>query len=113
MNAITRVLAASTLSLLLIPASYAAGTANAIEDCPLPDYLSTWVRSDMQGSVTIAYTTDASGKIIDPTLLQSSGYRSLDEASLKAIALCKVAAVASDHPQPVTGKVRYVWQINQ
>ncbi len=53
------------------------------------------------------------GRIVDPTLLESSGYRRLDEASLKAVKLCKVAAaVASTHPQPITGKVRYVWQIN-
>ncbi len=107
MNTFTRVLAASTLSLLLSPASHAADMARLSKDCPAPHYLSSWVRGDVQGSVLIAYTADASGKIVEPKLLQSSGSRHLDQASLNAVKSCKAA-----NPAAGTGKVRYDWQIN-
>jgi periplasmic protein TonB len=107
MNTFTRVLAASTFSLLLSPASHAADVARLAKDCPAPNYLSAWVRGDVQGSVVIAYTADASGKITDPKVLQSSGYRHLDQASLNAVKSCKAA-----NPAAGAGKVRYDWQIN-
>jgi TonB family protein len=107
MTTFTRVLAASTLSLLLSTASHAADVARLAKDCPAPNYLSSWVRGDVQGSVIIGYTADATGKILDPKVLQSSGYRHLDQASLNAVKSCKTA-----NPAVGSGKVRYDWQIN-
>ncbi len=112
MKPFTRVLAASALSLLLSPASHAADAARLSKDCPVPNYLSSWVRSDVQGSVVIGFTADANGKIVDPKVLQSSGYRHLDQASLNAVKACKVANPAALQGQVGMSKVRYDWQIN-
>lgn len=111
MLTLTRVLAVSTLSLLLSTAAHAADAARLSKDCPAPNYHNSWVRADLQGSVLIAYTADASGKIVEPKVLQSSGYRHLDEATLKAVKNCRAVNPAAAQGQFVSGRVRYDWQI--
>jgi TonB family protein len=112
MHTLTRVLAVSTLSLLLSTAAQAADVARLSKDCPAPNYLNAWVRADVQGSVVISYMADASGTILEPKVLQSSGYRHLDEATLKAVKNCKAVNPAAAQGQAVAGRVRYDWQIN-
>ncbi len=110
MNA-PRMLAVFALSLLLSPAARAAETTRLAADCPVPDYVNAWVRGDIQGSVTIAYSTDSSGRIVQSSLLTSSGYKQLDEATLKAVKQCKAVHPGTELGQGVSGKVRYDWRI--
>lgn len=112
MLTLTRVLAASTLSLLLSTAAHAADVAHLSKDCPVPNYRNAWIRADLQGSVVITFSADASGKIVEPKVQQSSGYRHLDAATLKAVKNCKAVNPASSQGQLVAGSVRYDWLID-
>lgn len=105
---------ASILSLTAL----AALTANAAEPssnlkslkCSIPDYPSAWYGEDLQGTVRLAVLVGADGSVKDAKVVESSGHRALDKASLRAGATCKAEAALKDG-DGVSGwtTVQYKW----
>jgi protein TonB len=117
MNASTRNIAA--LSSLLLAA--VAGEAMAADraprmdnsSCATPEYRSKWKEDDQQGAVTLAVLVGADGKVRESKVTESSGYKSLDKASMQALGKCKYQpGLKEGAAVPAWTKIRYTWIIN-
>ncbi|UGQ48871.1 energy transducer TonB [Massilia endophytica] len=81
--------------------------------CEVPEYLMSWLDDDQQGDVTMKLLVGADGSVTDAELIESSGYRALDKASLRAGSKCKFKPAAKDGQiTPGWIKVQYSWVIN-
>lgn len=71
-----------------------------------PTYPSMSRKLKEQGTVQIRVRTDASGKVLEIRLEQSSGYARLDEAALRAVRNWQFTAVAGEAILPVEFTLR-------
>ncbi len=78
--------------------------------CSRPVYPEEDARNGNTGTVTMQFLLSADGRVIESKIQKSSGFRSLDEAALTALAKCRF------RPPMVDGKavqawtaVQYVW----
>lgn len=111
---------ASTL-LLTASAAHAVNADNAAEPsthpksaaCVIPYYPTTWQEEGIHGSVRLAVRVDADGVVKEAKVVESSGYRALDRASLRAGYNCKfeTASKNGDSASEWT-TVRYKWVVD-
>jgi len=109
----------STL-LLSASAAHAVNTDNSTEpsthqksgDCVVPNYPTTWQEDGIQGNVRLAVKVGADGEVHEAKVVESSGYRALDKASLRAGYSCKFGAGSknSDSASEWT-TVQYKWVV--
>lgn len=102
---------ASTLSLTAFAANAAEPTARPkLVNCSVPNYPMAWIDEDLQGTVRLAVLVGADGSVKDAKVVESSGRRVLDKASLRASSTCKFGATskASDSASGWT-TVQYKW----
>ena len=81
---------ASTLSL----SAYAASAVETPErlktvNCIAPNYPAAWMDDEVQGTVRLAVLVRADGSVKEAKVVESSGRRMLDKASLHATSSCK------------------------
>jgi protein TonB len=118
MIAKSRVVAVASALLLTASAANAANADNSTEpsthhksaDCVVPNYPTAWLEDGMQGNVRLAVRVGADGEVHEAKVVQSSGYRSLDRASLRAGYSCKFGTGSknSDSASEWT-TVQYKW----
>jgi TonB family protein len=97
--------------------SFTASAAHAIEpvarlkpaSCGMPAYTTGWRDEDLQGTVRLAVLVDADGSVKQAKVVESSGHRALDKASLRASYSCKFGVVAKDAGAPGWSTVQYKW----
>lgn len=93
----------------------AAGAQSRFDEagCAAPEYAAAWRNEEQEGDVSVKLLVGADGGVKDAKLVESSGYATLDKASLRAGAKCKFKPEVKDG-QAVQGwiKVRYTWVIN-
>jgi TonB family protein len=102
---------ASLLSLTALSA-HAAEPAARLKTgtCSTPSYTADLKDEDMQGTVRLAVLVDADGSVKQAKVLESSGHRALDRASLRASYSCKFGAAAKDSDgAPSWSTVQYKW----
>ena len=82
--------------------------------CASPDYPQASRRNDETGSTTIRYAVSPAGKVIDMTVIKSSGFRYLDKASINALGKCQFtpASVAGKPVQAIM-LAHYHWDLEQ
>jgi protein TonB len=111
---------ASTL-LLTASAANAANADNATErsshqksaECVVPYYPATWQQEGMEGNVRLAVRVDAAGAVKEAKVVESSGYRALDRASLRAGYSCKFGTVSKNTDSASAWTtVQYKWVVN-
>jgi protein TonB len=111
---------ASTL-LLTASAANAANADNATErsthqksgDCAIPYYPATWQEAGMQGNVRLAVRVNADGEVKEAKVVESSGYRALDKASLRAGYSCKFGTASKNGDSASAWTtVQYKWVVN-
>jgi len=81
----------AALSLASLSTQVWAGEASArpdTHDCGVPEYKQEWQAEEETGEVIVAFKVDASGKVKDVKLVESSGYADLDSASVRTIKRC-------------------------
>jgi protein TonB len=81
--------------------------------CAAPEYSLESLREEQQGDVGVKLLVGADGSVLDAKVVESSGYSTLDKASLRAGAKCKFKPISkgAEHPSGwVT--MRYSWVIN-
>ena len=101
--------------------SFAASAAHAAQpaarlkpaSCSTPVYTSAWRDDELQGTVRLAVLVDADGSVKQAKVVESSGHRALDKASLRASYTCKFGteAGAAKGGDGATGwsTVQYKW----
>jgi D-alanyl-D-alanine endopeptidase (penicillin-binding protein 7) len=99
-----------------VPVVRTAGlTRSAVADfssCSKPQYPQADIAASHEGTVTLNFRVDASGSVTDSTILQSSGYASMDEAARGALLRCRFApALRNGQPVPTWQPVQYVWTL--
>ena len=102
---------ASILSLTAITANAAESAENLkTAKCGLPSSPSAWSADELEGTVRLAVLVGADGSVKDAKVVESSGHRALDKASLRAGTTCKFE-VASKDSDGVSGwaTVQYKW----
>jgi protein TonB len=83
------------------------------DSCAMPEYPAPWRTEEQQGDVKLELLVGADGNVVDAKLLESSGYSTLDKASLRASVKCKFKPVAKNGEMAQGWvKVQYVWVIN-
>jgi protein TonB len=107
------------VSALLLCALSAQSSAAELEPrsdgmaCAAPEYSLESLREEQQGDVGVKLLVGADGSVLDAKVVESSGYLTLDKASLRAGAKCKFKPISkgAEHPSGwVT--MRYSWVIN-
>ncbi|HEY1147220.1 MAG TPA: energy transducer TonB [Pseudoduganella sp.] len=103
---------ASVLSLTTFAANAAEPSMRTkLVNCGVPHYPKAWVEDEVQGTVRLAVLVGADGSVKDAKVVESSGRRALDKASLRAGATCKAASKDSDNVAGWT-TVQYKWVVN-
>jgi periplasmic protein TonB len=82
-----------------------------------PEYPAAALRAEAQGTTTIRFTIDASGKVASAEVIKRSGpsreHRLLDNTAVNSLSGCTFRAGRDATGQPVTAAttVEYVWKL--
>jgi D-alanyl-D-alanine endopeptidase (penicillin-binding protein 7) len=80
--------------------------------CRKPEYPKADIAAEHQGTVTLGFTLDERGTVLDAFVRKSSGYASLDEAARVALAMCSFRPALEDGvPVRTSVPVQYVWTL--
>jgi D-alanyl-D-alanine endopeptidase (penicillin-binding protein 7) len=80
--------------------------------CRKPEYPKSDIAAGHQGTVTLGFTLDERGTVLDAFVRKSSGYASLDEAARGALAMCSFRPALEDGvPVRTSVPVQYVWTL--
>lgn len=84
-----------------------------VNTCAKPQYPQSDLQARHEGVVTVGFLVDATGRVQDSKVAQSSGFASLDEAARTSLANCSFQP-ALEHGKPVQQwtMVRYVWTLH-
>ena len=77
--------------------------------CSVPAYTADLKDEYLQGTVRLAVLVDADGSVKQAKVVESSGHRALDRASLRASYTCKFGAAGRDGGEPGWSTVQYKW----
>ena len=90
----------------------AAGSTSVIDvqSCDKPAYPNRWVDQGTSGNVVMDVLVGADGTVLESKLVQSSGHRYVDTASVRAVETCK-AKVAATQSSPSWSRLTYAWVI--
>lgn len=91
-------------------ASAAPASAIDAQACSKPAYPTRWVNDGTSGNVVMDVLVGADGTVLESKLVQSSGYRYVDHASVRAVESCKVK-VSTAQAAPSWSRVTYAWVI--
>ena len=97
-------------SLLVALNAHAAEPAARLKPatCSMPAYTADLKDDYLEGTVRLAVLVDADGSVKQAKVVESSGHRALDRASLRASYTCKFGAPAKDGA-PGWSTVQYRW----
>jgi len=80
--------------------------------CERPTWPREALKRELQGTVTMKFLIDATGKVLDKGIVKSSGHEILDLAALEATARCILEVRASDGPAKEEWvQLQYVWTL--
>jgi protein TonB len=81
-------------------------------NCSKPEYPAASLRAQEEGLVVLQFLIGADGSAIDSKVDRSSGFRRLDEAARRALALCKFKP-GTEEGKPVQSwaRIEYQWKI--
>lgn len=83
------------------------------DSCDKPQYPHEDVQAAHEGTVTLNFLVDGTGRVKDSEVLKSSGFASLDEAARSALAQCSFQpALKNGKAVQQWTKVQYVWSLN-
>jgi protein TonB len=81
-----------------------------MQACSKPYYPGRWIEDGTSGNVVMDVLIGADGTVLDSKVVQSSGYRRVDKASIRAVESCKVK-VDSASATPAWSRLTYAWVI--
>ena len=105
----------------LLAAAALHGSANAagsgvaridVAACDKPNFPVRWQQDGDGASVIIGYLVGRGGKVLDSTIVRSSGLAHIDRASQRAGARCKFVPAEGSQAEASWTKVKYSWVVN-
>jgi len=85
---------------------------SAVSVCRKPSYPAAALFAKETGVVTVSFLIDVDAMVLEGKVDSSSGYSRLDEAAVKALALCKFRpAFANGKPEKAWARIEYEWAI--
>lgn len=83
-------------------------------NCDKPEYPAQSLRAQEEGLVVLQFLIGTDGRALDSKVERSSGYRRLDEAARRALALCKFKP-GTEEGKPVQSwaRIEYQWKIEE
>lgn len=81
-----------------------------MQACHKPDYPGRWIEDGTSGNVVMDVLVGADGTVLASKVVQSSGYRRVDNASIRAAGSCKMK-VDSASATPSWSRLTYAWVI--
>jgi protein TonB len=103
----------AVLSFLALASSVASAESRVavnMQACQKPDYPGRWVEDGTSGNVVMDVLVGADGTVLESKVVQSSGYRRVDNASKRAVESCKMK-VDSASATPSAVRLTYAWVI--
>ena len=89
-----------------VPASFDPSKCKA-------EYPKASLMTEEQGTVSMAFLVNADGSVADSKLEKTSGFKNLDKAALKSLALCRFKPGTKDGaPAQTWTKVDYAWKLD-
>ena len=109
----TLLLTASAANAVNADKSTEPSTHRKSADCVVPYYPTTWQDEGMHGNVRLAVRVGADGEVHEAKVVESSGYRALDRASLRAGYSCKFGTESKNGDSASEWTtVQYKWVAN-
>ena len=81
-----------------------------VQACSKPDYPARWINDGTSGNVVVDVLVGPDGTVLESKVVQSSGYRLVDHASVRAVEHCKLK-VSSTQASPSWSRLMYAWVI--
>jgi protein TonB len=78
--------------------------------CAKPEYPGRWIDNGTSGNVVMDVLVAPDGTVLQSKVVQSSGYRRVDNASIRAVESCKMK-VDSALATPAWSQLTYAWVI--
>ena len=105
------VVAIASVLALTAHAAHAAEPATRLQPatCGVPAYTADLKDEYLQGTVRLAVLVDADGSVKQARVVESSGHRALDRASLRASYTCRFGAAGKAGGEPAWSTVKYKW----
>jgi TonB family protein len=103
------VIAIAIASVLSLTAHAAEPARVKAASCSVPAYTADLKDDYLQGTVRLAVLVDADGSVKQARVVESSGHRALDRASLRASYTCKFGAAGKGSGEPAWSTVQYKW----
>ena len=94
-----------------------AGAENSVTkidfaSCAKPVYPKADMQAGHQGTVTVGFLVDASGRVKDSKITRSSGFMALDQAAQSALGKCSFhPGLEKGKPVQTWAHVKYVWTL--
>ncbi|MFZ6814993.1 energy transducer TonB [Undibacterium sp. Rencai35W] len=107
-----RLCAISALFMSVVSAQvFASEAKNPFEtkSCDIPAYPDKSISLSEEGLVKLQFMTNEEGKVVDAKVVKSSGYRSLDNASLTALKDCNFKSLASHSKPNKWDNISFAW----
>ena len=96
------------------PAPRMAAVIDAAHSCTPPDYPSMARRLDESGTVGLRFLVGTDGQVLSGSVVESSGYKMLDEAALRALSLCRFKpGTVGGQPVQSWANLKYVWKLEE
>jgi len=91
-----------------------APVLDAAHSCPEPKYPLIARRLEESGTVTLRFLIGVDGHVMSGSVEQSSGYKMLDDAALRALSLCRFKPGTVDgQPLQSWANLKYVWNLEE
>jgi len=80
--------------------------------CQEPEYPSTSLKREEQGTVLLMMLIDVDGRVRESKVQQSSGYERLDRAARDGLTQCRFKPrIVDGKPEASWGQMKYTWRI--
>jgi len=100
-----------TLSAVLALAAPAAAAAPQSPSCAKPEWPAEARRYGLEGVTTLKFRIDPQGRPVDPSVMRSSNWELLDQASIKALSTCVFPAETVQRVQGKIVPLQFVWKL--
>jgi TonB family protein len=81
--------------------------------CAKPAYPKEALRYELEGKTTLRYTMSPEGRMVDVTVVKSSGWRLLDDATVTFASTCAFPPEKTAAFQGKTYPLQYVWSLDR
>lgn len=91
--------------------AFPAGLLQSPASCTTPQWPDEARRYEVDGVTVLSFQIDTAGKIANPQVVRSSGWRLLDDAAVQSLVKCQFKAGLDEHIRTATYPIQFVWTL--